>query len=170
MNAQSKKGLMICIVVVVLVSAVVLSVFPWPSTFSHTLNAVKLDSRGNEIGIVQLQISGIRTRSLFKSRLAQVSVEGLDSHPALTVSFAREGSQPGPYSDNYSANFNHVYISLTPGGGGSLFGTIHASKDLDRWMIHLRPGDGGEAYYMASVSGAYSPEELIRYFQMLRPY
>lgn len=162
----------IIVILCVLVAATVLCLLPLPSSFTATLNAVKLDSDGKEVGKVEIPVEYTLKGPVFKKELKSVSIEEFDGIDSIED---RELERQ-LFDDYFSVTFGFGVLSLdetstlndpylAPPKSYSYRYVIKVSEDVDRWFIMITPSEGEEYRYVGSISGKYSTEELADFFK-----
>lgn len=155
-----------------IVAALIL--IPWSTPFDQTLTALKLDEYGNELGMVQVRITGKRTRSLFSSGWKDVTIHAFDDIYSI------EDLDPS----KLKADPIDGYLKLTFAIGGADFDLptkddptigpvttkayacyLSVSEGLEDILIHIRHADGQEVYYALSFDMPVS--ELAEHFSPL---
>lgn len=164
------------IVVCICVAVLVLSLLLLPRTSAMTLNAVKFDVAGQEIGQVEISLKYTTASTLSKS-LNSVTISEFDGFCGTTITDVSRSSSP--FRD---------YLSITVGVGNltgdlptkdnpSLDGIqsqgfrciLKVCPDLERWMICIQNTDSKEEYfYVSSASGTVTAQELLDYFDFRR--
>lgn len=163
-----KKRLLVIGAIVIAIIAICLLSFPIP--YNQTLNAVKLDAVGNEIGTVQISIEGRKWCSLLQKDYLDVNVGGFDD--ILPMQINTSEWRKNVFEEYQSATFAIVNSSLgsTDGTASTVYGyTLNVCPDFDRWVILIRSGTVTQAYYVGSISGNYTTEEIAEYFNVLVP-
>ena len=145
---------------------ILLIVAPIPTRFGHTLNAVKLDAQEQEIGTVQIPINGVKWVSLFHQDILDVTIGGFDDVLPAKVDTS-EISKPD-FIKFYTRTTGVVDSYLTPDGdlkSNSYTYILRMCPEFDRWLIHIRVGMDTKAYYVGSLSGNYTTEQILAYFE-----
>lgn len=170
------KQIIITVSILVVVAAIACFVY-LPSSYSHTLNAVKLDADGNEIGTVQITMRGIKWSSLLLPDRLTVTVDPFDGLKKLDLDSAEFRSTR--WYDYLETSFVHVHSDMDTSLDGkemldsftseTFQFSIKLSPDFDRWSICRILDKTERVYYLTSISGNYSTQELLDYFSDLPP-
>ena len=152
----------------ILIALLVISLIPWPIPYHKTMNAVKLDAQGNQLGTVQIQFDGPRWTSLLLADRIRVTTSPIDGFPSTKVDTGKFTQQIT--EEFLSLSFGIVstdFISNDHSHGYSY--RLHVSPDFDRWMIHIVVDNAEEFYYIGCVSGEASTQDLLNYFEPYAP-
>ena len=169
-----KKKTIVLLLICFLAAAVVFCLLPLPSKHTATLNAVKLDASGNEVGQVEIPLEYVMVGPIFDKKLSRVSIGAFDGIGATddqtitkklfddyySVTFGVAGID-GPSLDELKAQ---DVPSLDEFTSYSYRYIIEASEDTDRWCIRIAL-EGTEYYYVGSLSGNSSTAELMDFFK-----
>ena len=172
-----KKRFIAMIIIIAVVLMASFAHFELP--YEHTLNAVKLDAQGNEIGTVDIPIQGIVRRSLLlpDELLAQVrefdSISGFDVDSAKYEKFVGDDFLHCTFATTDLGSKDDILHAFTNGSGElnptSYTYSVSISEDFDRWLIHVVVDDNEPVYYLATVSGKYTTQELQDFFEARLP-
>ena len=157
----------LCIVAALIVAALLYYV-PWSTPVDLTLNAVKLDENGNEIGTAEIHIKGHKLDYLFRDSRLDVEIEPFDSLSRFKLS----GSQNGTgsihtyYFDNRLRDvYAFLYDEKTKGYKHLL---ITFTDEMDRFVLRVMGSDDGDdVFYVASASGKYDTQGILDYFNSI---
>lgn len=157
----------ICLVVVASI-AVLLYSFPRQTPIDVTLNAVKLDEDGNEIGTAKLHITGRYVNYFILEDQLELSIDPIDGlmhiktmdKPGLPRSL---GNQTG------TEYWMHSMSAYDPDANAGAFLDFFCTEEFDRFAIRLISGEQGNFWYVTSVSGDYTAQEIIEYFSGIVP-
>lgn len=169
-----RKKIFIPIIILVLIIALACCFLHFQLPYEHTLNAVKLDAQGNEVGTVEIPVTGTARRSVFHLNRIIAEVAPFDGISGFDIDSAK-------YEKFIDEDFLHRTFSITDIGSKedimdavssdfegysptSYTYYISISEDFDRWLIHVVVGDNEPVYYLASVSGKYTAQELRDFF------
>lgn len=140
----------------------------WPLPYHKTVQAVKLDAQGKELGTVQIRLEGTRWISLLLADRLKVTLGPIDDFPSTKVD-----------TDTFKQQITEEFLSHSFGIVSTNFSSddpshsyayhLHVSPDLDRWMIHIVVDNAEEFYYIGCVSGEASTQELLNYFEPYAP-
>lgn len=121
----------------------------------------KLDAAGNTRGTCEITIEGSRLKYLSGTECLNVEITGLPAVGKIgAVELTNTGltgeirSYPGMFE------FQEVLCEEWPDGG---FIHLLFSPDFDRWALSRSTG---EPFYVGSVSGKYTPQEIAAYFTL----
>lgn len=172
-----KKKILIILLAILAAIAVVLCI-PWPRHFSKTVTAIHLDSNGNEIGTVEIRISGTQSKSLFQQQLRKLSIQpfgGYHGMEGLELSkFTKDPVTGYLYFTFGVANTN---IDWPDGGTPDLDSAVHSSytchvalsDDHNYILIQFRTDLDKTEYFLASLDGKASTQTLKDYFSKALP-
>ena len=170
---KAKKTFLIIGIILMLafIVGVILYYVPYVTKINITLNAVKLDENGNEIGTVQIVIQGNKQDYLFQEDRVDLSIEPFDNLVNITPS--NQDGIAGVIHPTFVGDYSLVYYGASVQTTVNVtdayaFCTLAISDDLGRWAFR-RSENGKETYYVASVSGNDTTEELIAFFRGLIP-
>ena len=138
---------------------------PKTTNVDLTLDAVKLDLSGNEIGAARITVTGKKLDYLFQKDRLLVQISPLEGLPEATN---RNIDDRVIYHEGYC----YVHLFATdPAQPEVLPAVVLAfSEDLDRWAVRVNTGAGDPAVcYVSSVSGTYSVKALTQFFHPLVP-
>ena len=167
MDTQNRNVLIFYLVIGVLIIAALIYYRPWSTPIDLNLNAVKLDTDGNEICIVQITIQGKKLDYLFKPSRLDISITPFENlkgiHP---VEYANTGVYGQIQTSDYD-DVRFVYYGAWDNTSNETESvTLGFSPDLDRWIL---TSNFRKVCYVASVSGDCSTQELTEYFRLLLP-
>lgn len=161
---------------VVLILAITLGHCYIPLPYHHTINAIKIDAEGNRIGNIEITLDGTKMSSLFRKNTLLVDVGSIDDVPVFEV----DSSQ---YEQHFNENFLHCQFviddisdvigsimyeeDITQSNSYNYYVCI--SNDFDQWLISVSVNDDPKVYYMGSVSGSKSYDQLAEYFARVLP-
>lgn len=169
MSYTTKKVLIItalCIVAVLIVAALLYFV-PKVTPIDVTLNAVKLDEAGNELGTVQIHIKGNKLDYLFQESRLDVQIDPFFSKLGFHLPDNHNGAQICANS------VEDVQIKYAVFGGWTAsnpeYIAIHFTEEMDYIsLIHTCFGEGEgtreTVYYVASANGKYNTQEVLDFF------
>ena len=164
MNRKTKRTIIFICVAVLLIAAL-LCFLPLPTRVNLTLNAVKLDAEGNEIGTVQIPIQGTKWLSLFRQDRLDVTVGGFDD--ILPAQIDTSQLRKNSFEEYYRTTFGIVstaFDSPNELASTSYTYTLEVCPKFDRWLILIRSGMDTKACYLGSISGNYTTLALLEYF------
>lgn len=151
------------IIVVILLAIIGYNIYNTPrpvdtAAFPLTVTMTKLDANGNTLSTCKITIEGQKLKYLSGKECLDVEITGLPGVDKIEADEATDGitgeimSYPGRFE------WQTVSCSKWPGFG---FVSLMFSPDLDRWALSSSTGD---PFYVGSVSGKYTPQELAEYF------
>ena len=184
-----KKSILIIVsIVLLLIIAALLCIVPWDNwnpngsedgttsqmPIDFTLNAIKLDAVGNEIGTAQIHIHGYRLPFIFPNERIVLTIDPFDDLYQIEDSEVNGeighikyiGKEP-----NTPEFMRLSFIAKSTNAEGMVDCTLTFSPDMECFAFRCYPfgSDYEEATYIASVSGDYSTRELIEFFNGLVP-
>ena len=134
---------------------------PRYSPFQLTLNAVKLDAQGNNLGTAQLQMRGSVYEYAFRPKQMEVAIADFDGFTGVGESTSRSGSYT-EIMQSPIASYEYITMyALSRETGQMEFLTLAFTADLDWWMLLTSPTEA----YFACVSGNTGTEELVDLFR-----
>lgn len=154
-----KRSIIFVITAVLVIAAILVCVFPKFTPVDVSLQATKLNEKGETLGTYEIHIRGNRLDYLFADSALDVSITSFDDLSGFKCHGKIE-TTPGTdicyvlYSASNSATDDVAFFE------------IGFSPDMDRW-IFLNTTD--KVYYVASVNEQYSIQELIEYFRPMIP-
>lgn len=169
-----KKVIIAVVVVLILVIALGHCYIPLP--YHHSINAFKIDAEGNRIGNIEITLDGIKMSSLFRKNVLFVDVAPIDDVPDFEVDTSQ-------YEQYFNEDFVHsqfiiddvsdIIISVMDKGditqSRSYNFYVCISNDFDQWLISVSTNSGPRVYYMGSVSGGKTYDQLTEYFALKLP-
>ena len=160
-----KKTWTISIAVIVAVVVAAVCLLPRSTWINQTLNAVKLDADGNEIGTVTIHIEGVHLDFLFFPDRLQVSILPFDHLRSVTLS-RYNGVKGGTFPDAGGTYIKVWFSAWNLHAGAPCTGEIGFSDDFDCWLIRDYTNS---VSYVASVSSEYTTDELKTHFSGKMP-
>lgn len=160
-----------CIVVGIAVIAALLWFVPRSTRVDHTLSASKFDHHGDLVRTTEIRISGRKLDYLFQDSRVEFTITPFDGlawiEPVLYANTNQEGHLSTAPENDILYTFYYGFPTNPPVYNDSMTQfRLGFSPDMDRWIII---NDSDKVYYVASVSGNYSPQELVEYFRVLIP-
>ena len=161
-----KTKIIISTSVILLVIAAIVCFLPRSTRISQTFNAVKLDQNGSEICTVEISVSGQKLDYPRKDPRLIISIAPFDIYDRIQA--AEWVDQP------------KGYIRIYPGTDlwhTSFSAARNDTKEIDDFYLFISPewdrfaivDFHSNIYYVSSVEGDYSPQELFEYFRILFP-
>ena len=166
-----KKKLLL-IIPVVFILAMIACLIPWPIPYCKTLNAVKIDASGKELGTAQITVDGIKYTSVFLGTTLEATFASIEESPDFKINTSKFRTSPFyPY-------LTQSFVIADTSYEGELIDAIQndaltnnaytyhlrTSEDLDCWYIHILQNNEQEIYYVGSFSGSFTSAELYAYF------
>lgn len=151
---------------------ILLYLIPWVTPVDLTLDAIKLDSDGNEIGTEQLQIKGYRYDYLFQKDRMDVTIKPLGIR---SIDVQTNNSVTGTgVIHSCGAIFDPECSRVSLGGWNSdagymLVSDLYFTEEFDRFGLVCRPYGDDVFSYVMSINGNYKSQELLEYFKGLVP-
>ena len=168
----SRKGvrvISICVICLAVIAVIValLYCFPRQTSIDVTLNAVKLDEDGNEIGTAQLHLTGRYVNYFILEDQLELSIDPIDG-----LMHIKTLDKPGlPRSlGNYTGTeyWRHFLSAYDATNNIGAFVELYCTEEFDRLAFYVI-GVKKNTYYVTSVSGNYTTREIIEYFNGLVP-
>jgi hypothetical protein len=161
---MNKKPFIFILVISLVFVAASLYFVPKVTPVQLVLDAVKVDDLGNELGTVQIVISGSKLDYLFQPSRIDVYIHPFDGIAAIGPSNVHINHTviPGlirslPHRDFLFAS----YAGYDEGTGYGIFAYLGFSPDLKQWIFR---DNTNHVSYVASVDGLFSTKALITYF------
>ena len=162
-----KRSLAVVVIVLLLFTISAVLLLEQTERVRLTLDAVKLDATGTEIGNVQIKLEGLKYDHFFHPDQLIVSIAPFDGHINIEVSNYVSGGREtkGQILDSVLGDFFYVSCGgwYTP-NDDIFFADLAFSPDLDCWLFRDK---SNELYYVASISETKNTKELIDYFSKL---
>lgn len=155
-----KKATILVIMAVLIIAAVLVCMIPRFTHVENTaLQATKLTNRGEILGTYEIVLRGSRQDYLFGDPVLELSVAPFDILRDFVMETEIRTATAGEicyvlYSATNTATDDANVIR------------IYFSPDMDRWLFL---NDTDLTCYVASVSGAYSAQNLMDYFGSVIP-
>ena len=148
-----------------IVAILLICILPWTTPVKKTLNAVKLDAEGNELGTVQIQLEGKKRDYLFRTDRFDVDITPFDNFQSFgevlneknvpdviwkldgEISYVRSGLS---YKDELRPTASSLILAF--------------NRKMDRFILF----DMSEEFrYVASTKEEITSQELLEYFSEL---
>ena len=161
----------VIVVAVVLLCVIVFGHCYISLPYEHTVNATKIDAEGNRIGNAEITLNGAKKASLFREDVLSVQVDSVDGAPGFEVKSAQYEQHIG--EDYLHSNFvtddigdlvDSILNEDEIAQAKSYNYHVCISKDFDQWLISVSVNGEPKVYYMWSVSGNKTYEQLLEYF------
>lgn len=154
-----KKAMIFVITAIIIIAAILVCVIPRFTGVDATLQATKFNNRGESVGAHDIVLSGNRLDYLFSDTALELSVSAFDILRDFVVETELKTASGGEM-------FYVLYSAVNTAKDDVDVIRVGFSPDMDRWVF---VNDTDQVYYVASVSGDYSAEELVEYFRPLIP-
>lgn len=158
-------------IIIVLLLVAVLGYCHIPVPYKHTVSAFKIDAAGNQIGNTEIILNGTKKASLFRGDMLSVNVGSIDGAPGFEVKSAQYEQHIGEdflHCNFVIDNITDLIDSILNGNETVQAKSYHydvcMSKDFDQWLISVSVNGEPKVYYMWSVSGNKTYEQLLEYF------
>lgn len=157
----------IAIIAVILAVSVGVMLYCIPKTTkqTYTLQTTKVDADCNELGTYTLSVTIRQQDYLFRDSRMSITIEPFDTlYSFLWDETDGEGCQVYEMSA-----LDYQYISLMAYCTAAYsydFCSLAFAEDMDWWMFC---NESEQVYYVGSVSGTASTEEMIQRFALLGP-
>ena len=161
----------LCIVALLIVAALLYYV-PWATPVDLTLNATKLDEAGNVLGTEEIHIKGHRLDYLFRDSRLVVDIEPFDTMKWTKLNDTSNGTGSIFTRKSHTLNTECYYVNFgawDTGVNDIATGELFFNEDFDPMVFWYRPFGNKACYYIASVSGNYSTQEIIQLFSDFVP-
>lgn len=159
------------VIVGMLVIGALLWFIPHSMRVEHTLRFSKFDHHGKELGTTEIRISGRKLDYLFQDSRVDFTITPFDGlvwiKPAMYGNTGTEGRIATAMENGilYTHYYGCLEDASAQGDDMTQF-RLGFSPDMDRWIII---NDSDRYYYVASISGNDSAQELVEYFRILIP-
>ena len=143
---------------------------PQKTPVNVTLEVIKFDEHGSEIGIENISIQGNAEAYILRGEYLNVNIANFDGVSNIKTAVDVESRMPGLICDSISPQYNYVgYSAMQAEQAISL--TVFFSKNYERWLILSRPAfrDEGAVYYLGSTSASDSVDDLKAFFAGIIP-
>ena len=164
---MNKKATTFIIAVVLIAIAVMICVIPRFTKVDVTLNAAKMDTDGNTLGTYEISIHGNKEDYISGKSALDVDIAPFDGLKSFQASTNGSNGIEGYIWSMPGSDYLHITLSAY-NGDGSLPDdlTLYFSPDMDRWLLM---NTTNKVFYVGSVSGNCTTEELLEYFQSAIP-
>ena len=161
-------------IVGIIALAFLFCLIPWKHKIDNTVLAFKLDKNGNEIGEVQVHMSGIMRDSILGRSELDVTFSIADVQMPIHADTSKFRKRIG--EDFLSRHFAVANTSVDPTYEGNHAGSLEhlqdtamlfnlaCSEDFDQWCIYVQKDEGEEYRYMFSIKDMKTVQELKMYF------
>lgn len=165
-----KKLVILSIMCLVLIGILFIPIL---HTSTVTLRAVKFDASGSEVSQINIPVEYTVSRSLLVNQLKSVNIEQFDGVNGTTILVTdRTATGHQDYLSITVASGNLTGDILTPENpsldslqSSAIRYILKVDANCDRWMIQVQNADNNEEfYYVASVSGEDTAQELLDFF------
>ena len=127
--------------------------------FPLTVAMTKLDADGSTRGTCEITITGSRMKYPSGTQCLHIEITGLPGVQKIQPVKFTNTNITGEI-ESYPKMFDFYEVTCVEWGDGD-FITLRCSPDFDRWALSHSTG---EPFYVGSVSGNYTPQELAGYF------
>lgn len=167
MTKKQAFGLVIIFVSLILMTAALLYIFPRQTPIDVTLEAVKLDAEGDEIGTAQLHITGRYVNYFFLEDKLELTMDPVDG--LTQIGKFEDASFPHSLGNETGTEYwEYSMPSYNPNSNSIEFGNLVFTEEFDR-IAYLTTVSGQDICYVGSVSAEYTTQELIDYFNGIVP-
>lgn len=158
-----KKTIMFIAVALILATVTLICLLPRTTKTDYTINASGFTAEGDPAGDFQINVQATKKETLFGEPRLELSIEPFAQQTWLKVIEA-EGENPVYQMDDIQFMFFSAGDSVLVNRAAHM--KVCFDENMDRWLFvnHSR-----NVYYMGSVSGDYSIEELTDYFGGMIP-
>lgn len=156
MNIKAK---IIVVVALFIFATILVCLIPRFTGVDVTLQAVKITNQGEALDTYEIVLRGNRLDYLFGNTALDLSIAPFDELSGFT-------SHGEVKSLTESEIFYAFFSAVNAATDDVAFLKLGFSPDMDRWIL---VNDTDQVYYVASVSGVYTTEELAEYFSRLIP-
>ena len=164
---MNKKATTFIIAVVLIAIAVMICVIPRFTKVDVTLNATKMDAEGNALGTYEISFHGNKKDYISGDSALDINILPFDDLKNFQASTNESNGIEGYIWSTPGCNY--FYIALTAYSGDAQlpdYLTLYFSPDRDKWVLL---NGIGKVFYVGSVSGNCTTEELLEYFQNVIP-
>ena len=162
-----KKKLLLIIPIVFIIVLVGLVIYWNPPTtaLSFKFDAVKIDENCTERGNFTIELSGDMIKPYFEDPRLDLTMVPFDGMQSLDTSDSSSTFEGTRIEKHPSGAFLMIDCSTWDRAANHpRFIRISFSPDFDRWVYHDMEDD---MYYVGSVSGNHTVQELYEYFKPL---
>lgn len=158
-----KKELIVIITMIIVAAAILICLWPRTDKIIYTLDATQFNANGEQIGSAQFLVESLQKRTLLQDSQAELSIQPFDGLSWLKI-VASGDEFPAYYQ--LGEIYYLFYSAWDQILDEAILCTLAFDAQMDRWMIL---NNARQTYYVASVSGAYTLEELTSYFSSIIP-
>lgn len=161
---MNKKAIILLIIITLVFIAVALYFTPRITPVELVLDAVKVDDSGNELGTVQIIMSGSKLDYLFQPSRIDVSIQPFDGIYSIspTDHHTEYGVIAGMIKTLPRREFLYAYYGgVDETGQNIIFADLGFSPDLKQWIFR---DNSNHVSYVASVDGVFTTKALMTYF------
>lgn len=168
---QKKTFLSLAVIVLacVLLVGACIYLFPTKTTpLNTTLEATKLDSDGNVLGTTQIPMQGAFKKYLIKDSMMELSIASFDG--IKNIIFYNDYDHFGFKPIAFDTFYRYSGTAWENASGEMLWVHVFMSQDFEYWAFRMDVHNSDEnVYYVASLSGERTVEEIVQYFKGLVP-
>ena len=163
-------GILCIILVIGAITGICLYHIPKKTPINVTLEAIKIDEHGSEIGTVNISIQGNLKEYMSQDACLDVDISPFDGLGNIEPIVTLPSKLPGVISYTTPLKFGSVIYSASLDEDKRAL-IIYFSTDFQYWLICSRSPDhnNGMCYYAASTSVSDSLTELKDYFKGIIP-
>lgn len=169
---MSKKfAYILCIILGIgVIAGICLYRIPQRTPINVTLEAIKIDENGSEIGTVNISMQGNLEEYIFRDSCLNVEIAPFDGLSDIEPVVEAESRMSGPIIYDSSIQLNYVVYSADH-EDNAISLIIFFSTDFERWLILSRPSfqNEGAVYYLGSTSASDSIDDLKDFFAAIIP-
>lgn len=170
---KTLKCLVLCTVVLIILCAIgaLLYFVPFTAQIDLTLNTIKLDKDGNAIGTAEIHLEGQRWDYLFQEDRIYLEIDPFDNYKNIVTRSDGEYNIVDRFGKEYYGKDYKIirFDGWDKEAAVPAMGFIYFDENFDCFAFMGNSLQDDEYYYIASVSGAYTTEELIAFFNGLVP-
>ena len=149
---------LLCVLGVLIVAAA-LYFIPKTTPIDVTVDAVKMDQAGNELGTVQLHIKGVYREYLFREPLMELEIDPFGNY--MNIQGGGLHFLELPERDFDMGSMLLTAYQVTENRMCTL--NMVFTDSFDRFMISDGDSNSTEFSYVASISGKYAARETVEY-------
>lgn len=164
---MNKRSVIFLVIVSVIFICVLGYFTPSVTPMNMTLNAVRVDLDGNELGTQTLVFTGSRLDYLIKPSRLDLTIPSFDEDISyiMTATYQSDYGEIVGYIRDYPPfDFQYVaYGAYLKSENSLTAGTLYFSPDMTRFAFMWPELD---TYFLASVNDEYTTAELVEYFDL----
>ena len=167
------KCILYCTAIILVLAALIYCV-PSRTRVDVTLNAVKLDEDGTPIGTAKIHIEGYMLDYLLQDDRMELEIDPIENFDRISLRGVNGNKQQDVIDRFGKEYFGMDYLSVRFYGWDTFSestasGLIYFTEEFECFAFQCKSFQQSPVYYVASVSGDYTTDELISFFNGLVP-